>query len=171
MKFSIFTIMAIFPFSLLASNSIEVGARAPAPEVRIETGDSIQLAEVFAKGPVLLYFYPRASTRGCTIQACNLRDNFEAVQAAGITIFGVSTDDLDALRRFRSEEELPFHLISDRQRELGNAFGVGTILGLGFRRQTFLVYEGVVIWRDLNAQPATQSQDALAAWTAFRSTL
>ncbi|MCD8483976.1 MAG: peroxiredoxin [Verrucomicrobia bacterium] len=160
--------MSAFTFPLFGSNALEVGAEAPDLSVTLQTGQRVQLGEIYARGPVLLYFYPRASTRGCTIQACNLRDNFDAVQKVGMTILGVSTDDLDALRRFKEEEELPFDLISDRQRELGNAFGVGTILGMGFRRQTFLVYEGRVVWRDLNAQPSSQSQDALAAWNSFR---
>jgi thioredoxin-dependent peroxiredoxin len=163
----LFSLLCLMPMSLFGNQPIEVGQPAPTASVIIESGETLQLADLYKQGPVLIYFYPRASTSGCTTQACNIRDNYEAVQAAGITVLGVSTDGIDALQKFRSDESLPFNLVSDSNRILGNAFGVGTFMGLGYKRQTFLVMDGKIAWRDLSARPSSQSQDALEAWKSL----
>lgn len=155
-------IMSLIPSFALAS-PIEVGTAAPAQSVTLHTGEQLDLAELYAKGPVLVYFYPKSDTPGCTAQACNLRDNFDDLKAAGVSVVGVSSDKVENQRAFVEKYELPFPIVADNERNLGKAFGVGTIMGLAFKRQSFLVVDGKIAWRDLSASPASQSADILAA--------
>lgn len=153
--------------SFLFADPIEVGASAPTVIVTTHTGEELDLAKAYAEGPVLIYFYPRAETPGCTRQACNLRDNFDAIKEYGLTILGVSRDSVEKLAEFQANHELPFTLIADEERILGAAFKVGSWMGMAYRRQSFLVVDGKIAWRDLSASPDTQSEDALAALRAL----
>jgi peroxiredoxin Q/BCP len=151
-------------FGFLSSDAspLEVGATAPTPTVTNSEGESVELAEVYAEGPTLVYFYPKADTPGCTAQACNLRDSFEDLASAGIQVLGVSTDDVESQAAFKAKYSLPFLLIADSDKTLVEGFGVPTKMNFA-SRQSFLVVEGKVAWRDLKATPKTQSEDALAA--------
>jgi len=154
-------LIALTPW--ISAEPLEVGTKAPDLKVALEDGSQFALAKAYKEGPVLVYFYPKSFTGGCTKQACNLRDNFSDVDATGMTIFGVSADDVETQARFKSEHTLPFHLIADTENELSKAFGV-PVNEKGYpRRQSFLVVDGKIAWRDLKATPVTQAQDALAA--------
>lgn len=155
-----------FLFNTAAAEPLTVGAAAPALTVTTQEGKSLDLAATYAHGPTLVYFYPKADTPGCTAQACNLRDEFESIKAAGITVIGVSADSVDSQQAFAEKYHLPFTLVADANRALGKAFGVDEIMGKMFRRQSFLVVDGKVVWRDLSATPATQAADAIAALKA-----
>lgn len=156
--------------ALFGKETIEIGKDAPTMAVVVETGNSMDLSEVYAKGPTLVYFYPKADTPGCTKQACNLRDNFEALQDKGVQVIGVSSDSPASQMAFKEKYSLPFTLVADTDRELANAFGVGSIMGSGFsKRQSFLVVNGKVVWKDTSATPQTQSEDALKALEAVKS--
>lgn len=152
------------PFALF-SDPLEIGAEAPAITVTTHTGDKLDLAAAFAAGPVAVYFYPMADTPGCTRQACNIRDNFDALKKAGITVIGVSKDSVAAQQAFHGKYGLPFTLVADEDRALGKAFGVGSWMGAAYKRQTFLVVDGKVAWRDLSAKPDSQTQAILDAYT------
>jgi peroxiredoxin Q/BCP len=169
MKTNLFVVIliSILPMSLFASNPLEVGSPAPAITVVTHKGSDLDLGELYAKGPVLVYFYPKADTPGCTKQACNLRDNFDDLKAAGIEVIGVSMDDVEDQSAFQEKYDLPFLLIADEDKRLGKGFGVGGFMGMAYRRQSFLVIDGVVVWRDLKAKPASQSADILAALKAY----
>lgn len=151
-----------------AAKPLEPGAPAPDLTVTTDAAQELALADVYAEGPVLLFFYPKSFTPGCTKQACNLADNFEDVQAAGITVLGVSRDKVETQADFREKYKLPYTLIADAGGALGKAFGVGSSLKLFHKRQSFLVVDGKIAWRDLSATPATQSADALAALAAVQ---
>ncbi len=164
----ILAIIMIPAFLFGRSNALDVGAEAPRLTVTIETGETVELADAYAKGPVLVYFYPRADTPGCTKQACNLRDHFAELEDKGVKVFGVSTDSVERQAAFKEKHNLPFSLVADTDRKLGKAFGVGSAMPGFFSRQTFLVVDGKIAWRDLSASPASQAQDALAALDASR---
>ena len=158
-----------FPMFAQGQDPLEIGATAPAPSVLTDAGETLDLSAAYAKGPVLVYFYPKSDTPGCTKQACNLRDNFDAVQAAGITVLGVSRDEVEKQAAFKDKYSLPFTLIADKDGTLGEAFGVGKAALFGVhRRQSFLVLDGKVVWRDLKASPGSQSEDVLAALNAVQ---
>lgn len=149
-------------FSFASADPIAVGANAPGLSATNDEGQTTSLAELLKKGPVLVYFYPRADTPGCTAQACNLRDHFDELGKAGITVVGVSTDNPAKQAAFKAKYKLPFILLADEREEVAKAFGVPVRLGLT-SRQSFLLKEGKVIWRDLSATPKTQAEDALKA--------
>lgn len=152
------------PFSLGGAPAA-VGDPAPVAAAPDQHGHPIDLAQLYLQGPVLVYFYPKADTPGCTAQACNLRDSFAELQAAGITIVGVSMDTVEAQKAFADKWELPFTLLADTDGAVTRAFGVPTN-GRFAARQSFLLREGRVAWRDLSARPGRQAQDALAALAA-----
>lgn len=105
--------------------SLEVGQKAPEFEAELTDGSKVQLSEILASGQkVILYFYPRDSTTGCTTQACDFRDNFDALSAAGYRILGVSKDSAKSHSNFIEKQELNFDLIVDQDIELHQAYGV-----------------------------------------------
>lgn len=142
--------------STTQAQPLDVGAAAPAMTVTTDAGTALNLADVYKKGTTLVYFYPKADTPGCTTQACNLRDNMNDLNKAGVQVIGVSADTVEAQAAFKKKYNLNFPLVADQNRALINAFGVQG-------RQSFIVKDGKIAWRQLKATPATQAQDAMAA--------
>jgi peroxiredoxin Q/BCP len=159
-------LLIMCPISLFSAEPLNVGDSAPEVSVTTHLGESINMASLYEKGPVVVYFYPRSFTGGCTKQACNIRDNYDDLKSAGVTVVGVSNDPVKKQKDFIDEYSLPFILIADEDKTLGSAFKVGGYLGMAYRRQTFLVVDGKVVWRDLKAKPTTQTEDILAALEA-----
>jgi len=122
----------------------------------------VDLVGLYKEGYVLVYFYPRAGTRGCTAQACSLRDAYEALTERGVKVVGVSTDAIEAQKAFKEEYTLPFTLLADSDHAVIDAFGV-PLRGTAATRQAFLIHDGVIVWRDLTASTEEQAQDVLAA--------
>jgi peroxiredoxin Q/BCP len=147
---------------------LAVGADAPKLTAIDQDGKDVDLGAKFASGLTLVYFYPKADTPGCTKQACNLRDEFEDVKAAGIEVLGVSGDKPAQQKAFATKYKLPFTLIADSDTKVMKAFGVRAMAGKFAARQSFLVKDGKVIWVDLKATPKSQSQDAIAAAVAAK---
>ena len=92
---------------------IQVGDRAPDFTLPSQTGESITLSDFFGKKNIVLYFYPKDETRGCTAQACSFRDNYEAFTELGAEVIGISSDDVDSHHTFSNHHQLPFILLSD----------------------------------------------------------
>jgi len=147
----------------VSMTELELNSPAPAVTVTLDDGSALDLSTLYAKGPLLVYFYPKSGTSGCTKQACNLRDNFEALTDKGLQVIGVSRDSVKSQTGFRDKQSLPFHLVADKDGVLGKVFGVPCSLGNFYSRQSFLIVEGKVVWIDRSAKPATQAQDALKA--------
>lgn len=125
---------------------IEIGTKAPEYLGRDENGNEIKLQD-FAGKKLVLYFYPKDSTPGCTQEACNLRDNYERMLAKGYAVVGVSVQDAKSHKRFIEKNNLPFPLIADTEMTLNNAFGVWgekSMCGrkyMGTFRTTFIIDE------------------------------
>ena len=156
---------AVLGLSAMQSQAepLKVGDAAPKLKSVDQNGKEVDLGKEFAAGTSLVYFYPKADTPGCTKQACNLRDEFEAVKTAGIKVFGVSADTTEDQKKFSDKFTLPFTLLADKGGEVIKAFGVPTNpTGLA-KRQSFLVRDGKVIWHDAAAKPDKQAQDAISA--------
>lgn len=153
-------------FSLLGftlnAEPLAVGAPAPAVTATTDSGEILDLAAVYRQGTVLIYFYPKADTPGCTAQSCSLRDAFEDLTDRNIIVIGVSTDSVAAQRAFKEKHNLPFTLLADTERKVIEAFGVPTRMGFA-ARQAFLIREGKVVWRDTSASTREQANDVLAA--------
>lgn len=126
--------------------SLEAGQMAPEFEAKIETGETIKLSDYKGK-KVVLYFYPKDATPGCTAQACNLRDNYEALIKAGYVVLGVSSDDEKSHRKFIEKQNLPFPLIADTDLKVHEAYGTWvekSMYGrkyMGTARTTFVIDE------------------------------
>ena len=130
---------------------IEPGTKAPAFEGETQGGETIRLAD-YAGRKVAVYFYPKDDTSGCTKQACNLRDNWAALQKAGVAVIGVSKDSVKSHEKFAGKYNLPFPLIADTDKKIIQAFGAWgekSLYGrkyLGIFRTTFLIDEsGIVV--------------------------
>jgi len=145
---------------------LEIGAEAPRVTALNQDGESIALGDLYPGGDVLVYFYPKANTPGCTKQACSLRDDFEVLTEKGVTVVGVSNNSPEAQKKFQEKYNLPFTLLADEDKTVIRAFGVPTKWGLA-ARQVFLIRTGKVVWRDLSASTAEQDADVLAALDAL----
>ena len=102
--------------------TLKVGELAPDFEAKIETGETIRLSDYRGK-KVVLYFYPKDNTPGCTAESCNLRDNYDALLKAGYVVLGVSSDSEKSHQRFKEKQSLPFSLIADTDLKVHEAFG------------------------------------------------
>ena len=101
---------------------LEPGTKAPAFTLKDQDGASVKLKDL-AGAPVVLYFYPRDNTPGCTQEACAFRDRFTEVQATGAQLFGISTDSAESHIKFRDKFELPFPLLVDQDHKMSEKYG------------------------------------------------
>lgn len=129
---------------------LKIGAQAPDFTVNDQDGNPIRLSDYKGK-KVVLYFYPKDSTPGCTAQACNLRDNYKLLQKKGYEILGISTDSEKRHRNFIQKEKLPFTLLADVDRKVHDLYGTWvekSMYGrtyMGTARKTFIINEKGVI--------------------------
>ena len=145
------------------------GQQAPDFELKDESGKTHRLSD-YQGQPILLYFYPKDDTPGCTTEACNFRDDYSAYQEAGVVIVGVSADDEHSHFKFKEKYELPFTLLADTEKEVVNLYGVwGTkkMYGKeyqGIFRTTFLIDKSGNIAKIFEkVKPASHSEEVLNA--------
>ncbi|WP_417731445.1 thioredoxin-dependent thiol peroxidase [Rosistilla oblonga] len=153
---------------------IEAGQKAPAFHLASDEGGKIRLSSL--KGsPVVLYFYPKDDTPGCTKEACAFRDRSEEIKALGATVLGVSPDDTESHAKFRTKYELNFPLLADPDHKVAEAYGAwreknmyGKI-SMGIQRSTFVIdAEGKVakVWKRVKVDGHDQHViDAIKALT------
>lgn len=131
-------------------NTLQVGDTVPSFTTTDQDGNAIALSDFKGK-KLIVFFYPKASTPGCTAEACNLRDNYKALQDAGYTLLGVSADSEKRQKNFATKYEFPFQLLADEDHSVINAFGVWgpkKFMGKeydGIHRTTFKVDENGVV--------------------------
>jgi len=131
---------------------LKVGDKAPAVLGVNQDGKELKLAD-FAGKKVVLYFYPKDNTPGCTAQACSLRDNYDELQNSGYEVIGVSTDSAASHLKFIAKQNLPFQLIADTDKKLSETFGTWgekSLYGkqyMGTFRTTFILDEIGIITR------------------------
>lgn len=146
------------------AGALSVGDAAPRVIARDQNGAEVNLADVYAKGPTLVYFYPKASTPGCTAQACSLRDAFPDFSSASVQIIGVSADSVESQKKFADQYKLPFTLLADTDLGVAKAFGVPTVPVLGVpRRQSFIVQDGKIAWIVESAKTADHASEVREA--------
>jgi thioredoxin-dependent peroxiredoxin len=123
---------------------IEEGKPAPDFELQSDTGDSVKLSD-FRGRPVVLYFYPKDDTPGCTTEACEFRDAYDVFRERGAEVVGVSPDDVASHGKFKSKYELPFTLLADPDHTVAEDYGVwvernsGGKTSMGIKRSTFVI--------------------------------
>jgi peroxiredoxin Q/BCP len=128
------------------------GSKAPDFAAKDQNGKTVSLKD-FRGNKVVLYFYPQDDTPTCTIEACNLRDNYEELKKAGLIVLGVSPDDEEKHKKFKEKYDLPFTLLEDPQMKIIGKYGVWgekNMYGrkyMGLLRTTFLIDENGVIFK------------------------
>ncbi|WP_143960786.1 thioredoxin-dependent thiol peroxidase [Litoribacter populi] len=126
--------------------SLEKGMQAPDFEVKNQDGETVKLSDYKGK-KVILYFYPKDNTPGCTAQACNLRDNYSELQKEGFEVLGISTDTEKAHQKFIEKQELPFTLLADTEKIVHEKYGTWVEKNMygrkymGTARKTFIIDE------------------------------
>ncbi|MFM8320289.1 MAG: thioredoxin-dependent thiol peroxidase [Chloroflexota bacterium] len=151
---------------------ISAGIEAPDFSLLDETGAPRRLSDYRGR-PVLLYFYPKDDTPGCTTEACNFRDDYSQYEQAGVTILGVSPDSPKSHTKFKEKFHLPFSLLADEAHEVAEAYGVWgrkKFMGKeydGVFRTTFLIdAQGKIASMFADVKPAEHSREVLAALPA-----
>ena len=148
---------------------VEEGKPAPDFELTSDSGETVKLSDLRGK-PVVLYFYPKDDTPGCTAQACGIRDDYGQFQDRGAVVLGVSPDDESSHVKFKEKYELPFTLLADPTHEVSEEYGVWTEKNyagrkyMGVERSTFLIdSQGTVTKVMRRVKPDTHAADVLAA--------
>lgn len=147
--------------------ALKPGDKAPAFSLPDQTGTERALKDYAGKW-VLLYFYPKDDTPGCTTEACSIRDGWSAFKKAGLTVLGASTDSVKSHAKFADKYDLPFTLLSDEQKELVEAYGVWgkkKFMGreyMGTKRWSFLIDpKGKIAKVYEDVKPADHAQNVL----------
>ena len=148
---------------------IEEGKPAPDFELESDTGDKVKLSQ-FRGRPVVLYFYPKDDTPGCTTEACEFRDAYDVYRERGAEVIGVSPDTVTSHEKFKSKYQLPFTLLADPDHEVAEKYGVwgerkyAGKTYMGIKRSTFVIDEdGNVARAMLGIKPAGHAEEVLNA--------
>ena len=120
------------------ADNLSVGNSAPGFTLEDSEGNTYSLLDYKGKNPVIIYFYPKANTPGCTKQACGIRDSFSKFKENDIIIFGISVDSKASIKEFIKDYNLNFPLLSDEKKEVSKAYGVLNTIGLD-SRITFII--------------------------------
>ena len=151
------------------------GIKAPAFKAKDQNGNVVSLANFKGK-KLALYFYPQDDTPTCTIQACNLRDNFNLLKKLQIEIVGISPDDAVKHKKFETKFKLPFTLLTDEKHSIIDKYGVwgqNQLYGrqyMGLHRTTFLINEkGIIVKVILKPKNKAHAEEIVQAWEQIES--
>lgn len=144
--------------------AIKVGDSAPDFTLRSQSGESVTLSSFKDQKAVVLYFYPKDDTPGCTTESCTFRDSFQDFQDLGAEVMGISSDSPDSHQKFASKYSLPFTLVSDTDSAVRKAYGVPATLGLLPGRVTYVIDKTGTVRHLFNSQfnPKKHVDEALA---------
>lgn len=131
---------------------VSVGDTAPDFTLPSQSGESVSLKDFIGKKSVVLYFYPKDDTPGCTAEACAFRDSYEVFKDAGAEVIGISDDSPDSHQKFAAKHRLPFILLSDSGKQLRKLYGVPSTLGLLPGRVTYVIDKTGVVRHIFNSQ-------------------
>jgi len=155
--------------------TLSEGHKAPAFKGKDQNGNTVSLADYKGK-KVVLYFYPEDDTPTCTIQACNLRDNFGLLQQHGFTILGISPDEVKKHKKFETKYDLPFSLIADPEHTIIDKYGVWgqkQLYGrtyMGLHRTTFLIdAKGIIRKIFLKPKSKQHAEEIINAWQSIEA--
>ena len=134
----IFILIPVLTMTIFFSDKPKVGDTAP-NFTAVSTGNKTIKLDDYRGSWVVLYFYPKAFTRGCTIESCGFRDNFKELTELNVKILGVSFDDIDKQEEFKKANELPFDLISDSDKSIAESYNSVGLGGFYPKRKTYLI--------------------------------
>jgi thioredoxin-dependent peroxiredoxin len=156
--------------SLSARNTVQVGGPAPGFILPALTGQLVSLASFLGKKNIVLYFYPKDNTPGCTAEACAFRDSYEVFQDAGAEVIGISSDSEESHNKFAKQHHLPFILLSDKGGQVRKRYGVSSTFGLLPGRVTYIIDKQGVVRHIFSSQfaPLKHVAEALKVLQALR---
>lgn len=144
---------------------IEVGDKVPDFTLLSQTGESVTLSDLIGKKNIVLYFYPKDKSKGCTRQACEFRDKYEVFTDLGAEVIGISSDDIKSHESFADEYNLPFILLSDEKNIVRKLFGVKSTFGIIAGRVTYIIDKKGIVRHIFSSQfqPKKHIKEALDA--------
>ncbi len=132
--------------------AVKVGDKVPDFTLKSHKGELVQLKDLYHHKPVVLYFYPKDNTPGCTKEACGFRDNHRVFEEMGAEVVGISADSVDSHQTFAKNYNLPFQLLSDPENKVRKLFGVPSTLGLLPGRVTYIIDQQGIVQHIYNSQ-------------------
>jgi peroxiredoxin Q/BCP len=143
--------------------AVKVGDKAPDFTLPSQLGDNVTLSEYFGKKNVVLYFYPKDETRGCTREACEFRDQYDVFTDLGAEVIGVSAQSVESHKSFATHYGLPFILLSDEKNGVRKLYGVPSSMGILPGRVTYIIDKKGVVRHIFNSQlqPEKHIEEAL----------
>jgi peroxiredoxin Q/BCP len=145
------------------SMKIKVGDKAPDFTLPSQMGDNVTLSEYFGKKNIVLYFYPKDESPGCTREACKFRDRYEVFTGLGAEVLGISSDSLESHKSFATHHGLPFILLSDEDNKVRELYGVSSTMGIIPGRVTYIIDKKGVVRHIFSSQfqPEKHIEEAL----------
>ncbi len=134
------------------SSPVQVGECAPAFTLPNQSGTPVNLADLLGQKPIVLYFYPKDDTPGCTAESCAFRDSYEIFQEAGAEVIGISADTPSSHQQFATKYRLPFTLLSDRDNRVRKLYGVPATLFVLPGRVTYVIDRQGIVRHIFNSQ-------------------
>jgi len=135
---------------------VKVGDKAPDFTLPSQMGDDVTLSEFIGKKNIVLYFYPKDETTGCTKEACTFRDNYEELTKLGAEVLGVSGQSVESHKSFASHHGLPFVLLSDEGNKVRELYGVPSSMGIIPGRVTYIIDKKGIVRHIFNSQTRAQ---------------
>ena len=161
--FQFFFIFLIGTLTASSTFALEVGNPAPLFSLKNQDGKIISLTENKNKIWTVLYFYPKAGTPGCTVQACAFRDSIKVIEKQGAVVYGVSTDSVLSLKEFQNKHHLNFDLLSDEEAKISQAYNTKMPILTMSKRITFIIDKNLMIRSiDENVDPAMDAKKVAA---------
>jgi thioredoxin-dependent peroxiredoxin len=133
--------------------SLKIGDKAPDFTLKSQDGATVRLYDIIAQKPVVLFFYPKDNTPGCTKEACAFRDRYTVFQDMGAEVIGISGDSVSSHQQFAIAHNLPFKLVSDEGDQVRSAFGVPSTLWVLPGRVTYILDQQGIIRQIFDSQP------------------
>lgn len=147
-------------FGKLSADSLQVGDAAPVVSAVTDSGETLNLGNVYAKNAyTVVWFYPKALTGGCTKQGCSLRDASAELTKRGAAVVGVSTDPVEAQKKFKETNNFPFPLLADTDKKVVKAFGQSAVMFAA--RECYVIKGGKIVYKDTGVTDK-QAENVLA---------
>ena len=154
------SVLLLTQFQAFSADMPKVGDKAPDFSVLASDGTTVQLKDYVGKGPIILYFYPKDDTKGCTAEACGIRDTMDEFKGLDAIVLGVSFDSVESHKAFIAKYKLPFVLLADTDKKVAKAYGVADDSSKVASRVTFVINKaGKIAFVDPKVNPATHAAE------------
>ena len=154
------SVLLLTQFQAFSADMPKVGDKAPDFSVLASDGTTVQLKDYVGKGPIILYFYPKDDTKGCTAEACGIPDTMDEFKGLDAIVLGVSFDSVESHKAFIAKYKLPFVLLADTDKKVAKAYGVADDNSKVASRVTFVINKaGKIAFVDPKVNPATHAAE------------